>query len=92
MQKERGYRVDDVPYHISVNNRRKFTKEDMAKGGRNSIAQLKSKITTETCAKGGRASKGIPKPKTKCPHCNRMIANHVFNRFHSNNCNLRTRS
>tara|TARA_R110000772_G_scaffold233430_1_gene344988 strand:+ start:85 stop:510 length:426 start_codon:yes stop_codon:yes gene_type:complete len=90
LQLEYGYPIDDNHYVTAVNNRRKFNKDDMAKGGRNSITQLKSKITTETCAKGGRAGKGIPKPKTKCPHCNRMIANNVLNRFHNNNCKLRT--
>lgn len=30
--------------------------------------------------------KGAPKPKTKCPHCNKMIANNMFKRYHDDNC------
>jgi hypothetical protein len=33
LNREYGYPVDDVPYYISVQNRRKWTQEDSEKGG-----------------------------------------------------------
>ena len=30
--------------------------------------------------------RGVSKPKTKCPHCNKMIANNMFKRYHGDNC------
>ena len=89
LQKQYGYRVDDVLYWISVQNRYKFSREDAAKGGRNSIDQMRSYLTKEALAKGGAAGKGKPKPKTECMYCNRLIANHIINRFHNNNCKLK---
>ena len=53
LQAEFGLPIDDIPYYVSVNNRRKFTKEDMAKGGRNG--------GTNTSPIPGRASKGSPR-------------------------------
>jgi hypothetical protein len=32
LQKEYGYKVDDIPYYVSKNNRRKWTQEDSEKG------------------------------------------------------------
>ena len=86
LQKQYGLPVDAVPYWQSVQNRRKFTKEEMSRGGRNSIDQMRSKLTKEALSRGGKNGKGIPKAKTKCPHCNRMIANNLFDRWHGNKC------
>jgi len=61
LQKEYGLPVDQVHYMISIQNRRKFTKEEMAKGGRNN----QKRFTKEECAKGGRAGNGVPKPWAK---------------------------
>lgn len=35
---------------------------------------------------GGKTRKGVPQPKTLCPHCNRSIANNVYVRHHGDNC------
>jgi hypothetical protein len=35
---------------------------------------------------GGLWHKGKPKPKYECPHCKRMIAANLFNRYHNDNC------
>jgi hypothetical protein len=89
LQAEYGYRVDDNEYWMAVENSSKaggFTKEQMAKGGRNSVHNMRSKLTTEALARGGRAGKGKPKAKTQCPHCKRMIANNVIHRWHNDNC------
>ena len=65
LQAEYGYPVDSVHYMVSIQNRRKFTKEEMAKGGRNSIQNMRSKLTKEACARGGSAGRGKPKPWAK---------------------------
>ena len=52
LQKEYGLPVDDAPYWQSVQNRRRFTKADMSKGGRNS---------THNSSKPGKASKEVPR-------------------------------
>ena len=61
-------------------------KAAQSKGGKKSIHTMRSYLTKEICAAGGKAGKGKPKPKTECPHCNRMIANHLLKRFHNDNC------
>jgi len=53
LQKEYGLPVDSIPYYQAVENRRKFTREDNAKGGRNG--------GTNTSPIPGRASKGSPR-------------------------------
>ena len=63
-------------------------KAAQSKGGKASINTMRSYLTKEALAKGGAAGKGKPKPKTECPHCKKMIANHVLNRFHNDNCKL----
>ena len=65
LQKEYGLPVDAVQYWQSVKNRRKFTKEEMSRGGKNSIAQLRSKLNKEALSRGGRASRGKSKPWVK---------------------------
>tara|TARA_R110002074_G_scaffold94706_1_gene206716 strand:- start:171 stop:740 length:570 start_codon:yes stop_codon:yes gene_type:complete len=42
--------------------------------------------TPETLEKLSKLSKGRKKPTTCCPHCSRHIANHVYTRFHGDNC------
>ena len=44
IQAEKGYLIDDVPYHISIKNRRKWTREDALKGGATRALQLKDGI------------------------------------------------
>ena len=63
-------------------------KAAQSKGGKASVNTMRSYLTKEALAKGGAAGKGKPKPKTECPHCKKMIANHVLNRFHNDNCKL----
>jgi len=38
---------------------------------------------------GGLTHKGKPKPKYECPHCKKMIAANMFDRYHNNNCKLK---
>jgi len=52
LQKEKGYPVDSRPYWEVVQNRRKWTKADMVKGGRNS---------THNSSIPGKASKESPR-------------------------------
>ena len=50
-------------------------------------AANKNRIWSEESKKKcGDVSRGKPKPKTECPYCKRMIPNHMFNRYHNNNC------
>jgi hypothetical protein len=35
---------------------------------------------------GGMAGKGKPKAKCECPHCKKMIAINMFDRYHNDNC------
>ena len=44
LQKQYGYPVDDLPYWQSVQNRRKWTKEDGRKGGATRALQLKDGV------------------------------------------------
>jgi hypothetical protein len=30
--------------------------------------------------------RGVSKPKTKCPYCDKLVANNMFERYHNNNC------
>ena len=63
------------------NTRHTFTKEEQS--------YWKGKtMSEETKYKISEALLGIPKPKTECPHCNRMIANNMLNRYHNDNCKL----
>ena len=55
LQKEYGYPVDKIPYWQSVQNRYKFTKKDSAKGGRASIANMRSYLTKEILSNAGKA-------------------------------------
>lgn len=57
-----------------------------SKGGKRSIANMRSYLTKEILSKGGKAGKGTPKAKSECPHCNRMIANNLIDRWHNDNC------
>ena len=89
LQAEYGYTVDANEYWMAVENGEKaggFTREQMAKGGRNSIHIMRSKLTPEALSRGGRAGKGKPKAKTQCPHCKKMIANNLIDRWHNDNC------
>lgn len=56
--------------------------------GRKRIAEAnKNRLwKDESRVKLSQAITGIPKPKTKCPHCERMIANNMLNRYHNDNC------
>jgi hypothetical protein len=36
------------------------------------------------------ANKGRPKPKVVCPHCANAVANHLFKRWHGDNCKLKS--
>ena len=35
---------------------------------------------------GGKTRVGVKQPRTVCPHCNRDIANNVYQRWHGDNC------
>tara|TARA_R110000772_G_C12988504_1_gene406721 strand:+ start:58 stop:489 length:432 start_codon:yes stop_codon:yes gene_type:complete len=92
LQAEYGYEVDQNEYWIAVENGAKsnaLTKEAMAKGGRNSVQNMRSHLTKEILASGGKAGKGVPKVKSECPHCKRMIAHNLIDRWHNDNCALK---
>jgi len=42
--------------------------------------------TDEVKQRLSKLSKGVKKPTTRCPHCGRLVPNHVLNRFHMDNC------
>jgi group I intron endonuclease len=51
---------------------------------------MKGRTTSdETKLKLSEKQKGVPKPKTQCPHCLKYIANNMFDRWHGENCKLR---
>ena len=89
LQKEYGYPIDQNHYMIAVQNRRKWTKEDMSKGGRNSIQQMRSHLTKEILSKAGKAGKGKPKPRVNCKVCGKSVTPNTVNRFHNDNCKHR---
>ena len=60
------------PSHLWLGTR-KDNSQDMWKKGRANIY-------------GRRTRKGVPQPRTICPHCNRSIPNHVYFRCHGDNC------
>ena len=54
-------------------------------------------LTTEMIRKGkhkfwGGSRKGIPLPKSQCPHCQRFIANNLYERHHNHNCKSKPKS
>tara|TARA_R110000868_G_scaffold223992_1_gene475845 strand:- start:324 stop:788 length:465 start_codon:yes stop_codon:yes gene_type:complete len=63
------------------NTRHRFTTEE--------LKYWKGKtMSEESNNKRSIALLGRPKPKTECPHCNRMIANNMLDRYHNDNCKL----
>ena len=93
LQKEYGLPVDKSPYWSSVENRRKWSKEDGAKGRAAGASRL-----------GGLALKGKPKSekwkakkpwlksheshmiKTECPYCSKLVDKRNYGRWHGDNC------
>ena len=86
LQKQYSLPVDKVHYMISYTNRRKFSKEDMSKGGKISMVNMRSYITKETLARGGRAGKGKILKRIECPYCGKIGAINNMSRWHFNNC------
>lgn len=60
------------PHHLSLGTRRDNVQDMMSKGRGKPF--------------GGRGMLGKKMPKTKCPHCNRKIANNSYARYHGKNC------
>tara|TARA_B100001287_G_scaffold276591_1_gene288051 strand:+ start:3024 stop:3422 length:399 start_codon:yes stop_codon:yes gene_type:complete len=81
LQKEYGYRLDDIPYWQSVENRYKFTKEDMAKGGRTNVASGHIHAIQDL-------AQAARKQIVQCPHCNKKGAKFNMTRYHFDNCKL----
>ena len=48
--------------------------------------ELSAERRREISSKGGEWHKGKPKPKYECPHCKKMIAANMFDRYHNDNC------
>jgi len=51
-----------------------------------SEAAKRRKISPETRKKMGLAQRGKIVPKTKCPHCQKEVANNTYFRWHGDNC------
>ena len=94
LQKQYGYRVDNVHYMIALQNR-----EIGAAKGRAKIQATRTKEERSRIAKlgfeaggkaraiaGGKATKGIPKAKYQCPHCGKKGGRPAMKRWHGENC------
>ena len=75
LQEEYGYRVDDIPYHISVRN---FNSAFL---GKSHSEEAKRKIS-ETLKN---------KPRVICPHCNKDGNVSNMKRYHFDNCKHKKR-
>ena len=81
LQKEYGLPVDTVPYWQAVENRYKFTKEHMSKGGRTNV-RTGHLDNIQHLAQASRLE------KVECPHCNKVGAKFNMKRWHFDNCKL----
>lgn len=57
---------------------------------RNGISEEGWAKKLEGAKKGGEWHAGKPKPKRQCPHCHKMIAANMFDRYHNDNCKLKS--
>lgn len=65
-------------------------KNGLAFGENNPMYNKKhSNDTKNKMRKPHLSAQGKPKPKKKCPHCQRNIAVNVYNYWHGNNCKLK---
>jgi hypothetical protein len=62
------------PQHLSLGTRRDNTMDMMNKGRAKPFGGI------------GKGMTGRKQPKTKCPHCNRDIANNAYVKFHGKKC------
>jgi len=81
LQKEYGYPVDKNHYMTAKENRRKFTKEDMAKGGRTN-AESGHLDRIQHLAQASRLE------IVECPKCGKKGAKFNMKRYHFDNCAL----
>ena len=56
------------------------TKQKISSGGKGRV------VSDETKKKISKARKGIPRPKIQCPHCNKIGATGMMQRWHFDNC------
>lgn len=61
------------PAHLSLGTRKDNSQDMIRKGRGNFFGSMISML-------------GRKQPTTKCPHCNRMIANNAYSRYHGDNC------
>ena len=95
LQKEYSLPVDDVPYHISVNNRYKWTSETGRNAGRKGGAtnvrsgHWASLKTKEHQSNAGKAMKGYKYTKVTCNYCGKEGGGGNMKRYHFDNCNYK---